>query len=99
RALRHTLLPYTTLVRSWRRRKNGEFFPAELVINSGNYVGEKAVTVVIRDVSEQHEVEEELRKSKEKFRQLYQNAPIGIVLMDKRSEEHTSELQSRFDLV
>src|SRR5699024_472924 len=72
--------------KGWRRRKNGEVFPAELVINSGNYMGEKAVTVVIRDVSEQHEVEEELRKSKEKFRQLYQNAPIGIVLMDKNKK-------------
>src|SRR5699024_9105023 len=81
--IRKSLKGTTQHFKGWLRRKKGGVFPAELVVNPCNYMGEEAVTVVIRDVSEQHEVEEELRKSKEKFRQLYQNAPIGIALMDK----------------
>src|SRR5699024_4321709 len=84
--IRKSLKGTTQHFKDWLRRKKGGVFPAELVVNPCNYMGEEAVTVVIRDVSEQHEVEEELRKSKEKFRQLYQNAPIGIALMDKNKK-------------
>jgi len=70
----------------WGKRKNGEVFPQEIVISNGSYFGEDAVITIARDISERYEAEEELRKSEEMFRQLFQNSPISIALMDKRQE-------------
>lgn len=70
----------------WGKRKNGEVFPQDIVISNGSYFGEDAVITIARDISERHEAEEELRKNEELFRQLFQNAPIPIALMDKRQE-------------
>lgn len=70
----------------WGKRKNGEVFPKEVVANPGTYFGEDVVITIARDITERHEAEEELRKSEEMFRQLFQNAPIPITLMDKRQE-------------
>lgn len=76
----------------WGKRKNGEKFPKEVVMNAGKYFGEDAVIVVARDVSEQYEAEEQLRRSEEKFRQLFQNAPIGIAFLNKDQKvEHLNQ--------
>jgi len=70
----------------WGKRKNGEIFPQEIVISNGSYFGEDAVITIARDISERYEAEEELRKNEEMFRQLFQNSPISIALLDKRQE-------------
>ena len=70
----------------WGKRKNGEIFPQEIVISNGSYFGENAVITIARDISERYEAEEELRKNEEMFRQLFQNSPISIALLDKRQE-------------
>lgn len=70
----------------WGKRKNGEVFPQEIVISRGNYFGENVVITIARDISERYEAEEQLRKNEEMFRQLFQNSPIAIALMDKRQE-------------
>ncbi|WP_445666050.1 PAS domain-containing sensor histidine kinase [Fodinibius sp. AD559] len=70
----------------WGKRKNGEVFPQEIVISKGSYFGEDAVITIARDISERYEAEEELRKNEEMFRQLFQNSPISIALLDKRQE-------------
>lgn len=70
----------------WGKRSNGEVFPIEMVANPGTYFGENVVITIARDISERFEAEEQLRKNEEMFRQLFQNSPIPIVLMDKRQE-------------
>lgn len=70
----------------WGKRKNGEVFPQEVVISNGSYFGENAVITIARDISERYEAEEQLRKNEEMFRQLFQNSPIAIALLDKRQE-------------
>lgn len=70
----------------WGKRKNGEIFPKEVVVNPGKYFGEDVVITIARDISERYEAEEQLRRSEEKFRQLFQNAPIGIAFMNKDQE-------------
>jgi len=70
----------------WGKRKNGEVFPEDISITKGTYFGQDVVITIARDVSERYEAEEELRKNEELFRQLFQNAPIPISLMDKRQE-------------
>ncbi|NGP88861.1 PAS domain S-box protein [Fodinibius halophilus] len=70
----------------WGKRKNGEVFPKEVVVNPGTYFGEDAVITIARDITERYKAEEELRKNEEMFRQLFQNAPVPIALLDKRQE-------------
>lgn len=70
----------------WGKRQNGEVFPKEVVSNPGTYFGEDVVITIARDISERYKAEEEIRKNEELFRQLFQNAPIPITLMDKRQE-------------
>ena len=70
----------------WGKRKNGEVFPQEVVMSNGSYFGDDAVITIARDISERYKAEEELRKNEEMFRQLFQNSPISIALLDKRQE-------------
>lgn len=70
----------------WGIRKNGEVFPEEVILNPGSYFGEDVVIAISRDISQRYEAEEQVRKNEEMFRQLFQNAPIGIVLMDNRQD-------------
>jgi len=70
----------------WGKRKNGEVFRKEMSISRGTYFGDDVVITVARDISERYEAEEQLRKSEELFRQLFQNSPIPIALLDKRQE-------------
>lgn len=70
----------------WGRKKNGEIFPKNIRLNPGNYFGEKAVIAISRDISEQYEQQKELKQNEELFRQLFQNAPIGITLLDDHKE-------------
>jgi PAS domain S-box-containing protein len=70
----------------WGKRKNGEIFPKNIRLNPGNYFGEKAVITISRDISDEFEQQKELRHNEELFRQLFQNAPIGIALLDDHKE-------------
>lgn len=70
----------------WGKRKNGEIFPKEVVANPGTYFGEDVVIAIARDISYRYNAEEELRKNEEMFRQLFQNAPMSIALLDKNQE-------------
>ncbi|PWN07534.1 PAS domain-containing sensor histidine kinase [Rhodohalobacter mucosus] len=70
----------------WGKRKNGEVFPKNVRLSPGNYFGEKAVITISRDISDQYEQQKELRHNEELFRQLFQNAPIGIALLDDHKE-------------
>jgi len=70
----------------WARRKNGEVFPKEVVLNPGTYFGEDVVIAIGRDTTERYEAEELLKRNEEMFRQLFQNAPIGIALLDHHQE-------------
>src|SRR5437868_10890073 len=86
---RSPLFPYTTLFRSWAVDVNQRAL--ELVKRNMDRAG---VTNVIPALPE--EVPEDVA-----FGAIYSNPPVrvGKVSLHDRSEEHTSELQSRFDLV
>ena len=70
----------------WGKRKNGEVFPKEVTVNPGTYFGEDVVIAIARDVSEQYQVQEQIRRNEEMFRQLFQNAHIGIAMLDEKQE-------------
>jgi PAS domain S-box-containing protein len=66
------------------RRKDGTEFPIELwtsVVNDG--AGHPIAAVgVARDITERKRADEELKRSHEKFRELFDNAPVGYHELD-----------------
>lgn len=70
----------------WGKRKSGEIFPEEVHLNPGSYFGDEVVIAISRDMSTQFEQQKELKENEQLFRQLFQNAPIGIALLDEHHE-------------
>jgi len=62
--------------------KSGYLFPIELSLSSSLRGSDQFVIGVIRDITERKKVEEELRKSKEKFEDLFENASDLIQSVD-----------------
>ncbi|MBT7098745.1 PAS domain S-box protein, partial [Candidatus Poribacteria bacterium] len=61
-------------------RKDGTTFPAEVRSRPGVWHGERVGVTAMRDLTEQRRQEEELRRSEERFRALYEHAPFGIAV-------------------
>ncbi|MFU8811368.1 MAG: PAS domain S-box protein [Balneolaceae bacterium] len=70
----------------WGQRANGEVFPKQLKLGPGRYFGKDVVIATGRDVSDQYEKEMNLRKSEELFRQLFQNSPLAITVLDEHGD-------------
>ncbi|AFV25180.1 putative Histidine kinase [Methanolobus psychrophilus R15] len=69
-----------------QRRKDGTLLDVEISTNGAICNGEKLVFCVCRDISERKRMEEELRKSEEKYRELVQNANSIILKWDRSGE-------------
>ena len=68
------------------KRKNGEIFPTEhfvfpLTDESGKRIGWVSI---VRDISEREKMEKELRKSEERYRNLFELAVDPIVILDRK---------------
>ncbi|MEX0661753.1 MAG: PAS domain S-box protein [Balneolaceae bacterium] len=70
----------------WGKRKNGEVFPKEITLSPGHYFGEKVVIALGRNISEKYEKDKKLKQNEELFRQLFQNSPLGIALLDQHND-------------
>ena len=63
-------------------RKNGEVFPAEIRSTVYRKDGEVvSVTSLVRDITERKKVEEALKDSEEKFRNLMEQSPLSIQII------------------
>ncbi|OFY59193.1 MAG: hypothetical protein A2V50_02590 [Bacteroidetes bacterium RBG_19FT_COMBO_42_10] len=62
----------------WGRRKNGEEFPKEIVLNRGRYFGREVVFAMARDITERLQVLEALKESEDKYRSLTDHIPVGV---------------------
>jgi PAS domain S-box-containing protein len=60
-----------------QRRKDGTLIDVEISSNGAVCGGQKLVFCVCRDISERKKAEHALQESKERFRELYDNAPVG----------------------
>ncbi len=64
------------------RRKNGEVFPAEISASVYRVGGEViSVTSLVRDITERKKVEEALKNSEKKFRNLMEQSPFSIQII------------------
>jgi len=70
----------------WGRKKNGEIFPTEFLVNTGTYFGEEVLIVIERDISDRKESEEALKQREGLFSKLFNSSPIGIALLNEFRE-------------
>lgn len=70
----------------WGKKKNGEIFPTEFLVNTGNYFGEDVLIVIERDVTDRRESEEALKHREGLFSKLFNSSPIGIALLNEHRE-------------
>src|SRR3712207_7536061 len=85
---RSTLFPYTTLFRSAEVRGAGDAGPGRRLLRDGHHAGDLAVHGGVHLLEERH-----------RLQVLPPAVHVGHPLVTRRSEEHTSELQSRQYLV
>ncbi len=68
----------------WGRKKDGTVFPEEIILNRTIYNGEEVLMVIIRDISNRKKMENDLRESEEKYRGIFDESIVPIILMDNR---------------
>lgn len=76
------LLDVAPSYRARLRRKDGEYFIAEIESRNFKYQNEIRRVTAIRDVTEKYKAELELKASEEKHRNLLENLQIAIVVYD-----------------
>lgn len=64
------------------RRKNGATFPIEIRVRTSFIDGKSVRISVIRDLSEQHSMEQQLAESEQRYRELYNNAQVALFVTD-----------------
>jgi len=60
-----------------QQRKDGTTFPVEVSVGALEVEGKEYYQSIIRDITERKQAEERLRRSEERFRDLFDNAPVG----------------------
>lgn len=78
---------YNPPFEGWHRRKDGTVFPVELSSSRLRLEGRDLVISFGQDITIRKQAEEALRRSERKYRDIVENAPIGI---------HRSTLDGRF---
>ena len=61
---------------------SGEPMPSLISGSTLELSGERYTMVIAKDISKQRATEERLRRSEQRFRGIFENAPIGILLVD-----------------
>ena len=64
------------------RHRNGDAIPALVSATSVNLDGEACVLTLVRDIRDQRRAEQALRRADARFRNAFEDAPIGVALVD-----------------
>jgi PAS domain S-box-containing protein len=74
-------------------KKDGDEIETIITSKLIHYEGDSAILGIVTDISQLKQVERDLRKSEEKFRQAFQNSPIGMLeLLTFRDLTHPEDL-------
>ena len=83
------------------RNKQGEELPSSISATTVELSGEAFTMVIAKDISKQRATEKRLRRSEERFRGIFENAPIGIMLIDMQGRifqaNHTAATLLAYD--
>jgi len=65
------------------RRKDGQVFPVEISLSAISTPDGMLLTSIVRDVTDRKRAEEALRASEARYRALFDQTPIGVLLYDR----------------
>lgn len=82
--------------------KEGEPIPSLISGTTLELSGERYTMVIAKDISKQRGAEERLRRSEQRFRGIFENAPVGILLVDMQGRifqaNHTAATLLAYDV-
>ena len=70
----------------WGKRKNGDIFPKEVNIYKTIFDGREAIIAFGQDITDRKFVQLELAESEERYRTLFNSAPVGIMVIDQQQK-------------
>lgn len=68
----------------YHKKQDGTIFPVDITASTFVLDGREVILAAIRDNTERRQTEEKLSQSEERFRSLFENAPIGIATVTTR---------------
>jgi PAS domain S-box-containing protein len=69
------------------RTRNGEDFPAEVLLSAFKLGEKQVLQATVRDITERRQGEETLKESEQRFKAIFDNAVDGMVLADLESKK------------
>ena len=72
------------VIETRHQRKNGALFPVMVVSSFFDYTGDEYIVSFVHDITLRKEAEAEIFREREKLKILSDNAPFGMVLIDRK---------------
>jgi PAS domain S-box-containing protein len=69
---------------------DGTPFSAEVTLNKVEFSGKVLLQAIVRDISERKKSEEAIRKSEEEFRAVFEQAAVGVAIIDSTTGRYLS---------
>ena len=74
------------MIETRHRRKNGETFPIQIRLNLTHYEDQEFIVAFVEDISERKQWQRKLEESEQRYRSLFDEAPMMYVVTEKRQD-------------